>query len=115
MGDATLRVSLFGESEDFMPPGGWSFAAGQTVQIGRHSENDVVLKSDWVSRFHLTLFHDGERWHCASLGTNGTYCDGQPVTHVELESETVLELGRQGPKLRFETQAASHGDEFRGR
>ena len=114
MSEETLRVSLCGKSDDFNPAGGWSFAAGQTVQIGRHSENDVVLKSDWVSRFHLTLFHDGERWHCASFGANETYCGGQPVTHVELEHETFLELGRHGPKLRFETQAAPNTDEFRG-
>ncbi|MFM9959751.1 MAG: sigma-70 family RNA polymerase sigma factor [Planctomycetaceae bacterium] len=102
MSESTLHVRLCGEPPAGMPLGGWLFAAGQTVRIGRHAENDVVLKSSRVSRFHLTLFHDGQRWQCASVGANGTNCDGQPVSHVALPDSSVLELGPPGPKLQIE-------------
>lgn len=102
MSESTLRVSLCGEPKEQMPDGGWVFAAGQTVRIGRHNENDVVLKSSRVSRFHLTLFHDGQQWQCASVGSNGTNCDGQPVSNVALKDGAVLELGPPGPKLKIE-------------
>lgn len=110
MNDSTLRVSLCGAHHEAMPTGGWSFAPGQTIQIGRHEDNDVVLKSSRVSRFHLTVFDDGVRWQCASFGSNGTHRDGRPVSQLELESGTVLELGPPGPMLRFELLGETEQD-----
>jgi RNA polymerase sigma factor (sigma-70 family) len=99
MSESTLRVSVFGEPPAEMPVGGWLFTEGQTVRVGRSADNDVVLSSSRVSRFHLTLFHDGRQWQCTSEGSNGTHCDGQPMSHAVLYDSVVLELGPPGPKL----------------
>ncbi len=114
MNDTTLHVSLCGEHDEMMPAGGWCFEPGQTIQIGRHPDNDIVLKSIRVSRFHLTVFDDGNHWRCASFGSSGTNCDGRPVCHLELESGMVLELGLPGPRLRFELLGGADQDDQRG-
>ena len=114
MNDSTLHVSLYGESDEVMPAGGWCFAPGKTIQIGRHAEADVVLKSTRVSRHHLTVFDDGLHWQCASFGSGGTNCDGSPVSQLELESGTILELGPPGPMLRFDLIGETEPEDQRG-
>ena len=114
MNGSTLRVTLCGAHHEAMPAGGWSFVSGQTIQIGRHEDNDIVLKSSRVSRFHLTVFDDGVRWQCASFGSNGTHREGCPVSQLALESGTVLELGPPGPMLHFELLGGSNQDDDAG-
>lgn len=87
------------------------FSADQIVQVGRHPENDLVVPSTRVSRFHLTLFCDGRTWHCASFGTNGTQSDGRCISHCEIGTGTVLELGPPGPRLRMEVVGGSSPDD----
>lgn len=102
MSGSTLRVCVSGDQPGEMPMGAWLFEEGQTVRVGRSADNDVVLKSSRVSRFHLTLFYDGQQWQCSSVGANGTNCDGQPMSHAVLYDSVVLELGPPGPKLHCE-------------
>ncbi len=102
MAGPILRVTLCDDGLQTERIETWCFSAAQEVQVGRHDDNDVVLASARVSRFHLTLFCDGKSWHCASFGSNGTYCDGRLVSHVEFSDSLFLELGPPGPKLRFD-------------
>jgi class 3 adenylate cyclase len=44
-----------------------------TVRIGRHSENELVLKHNQVSRVHVTLTKDGERYFAEDTSRNGSF------------------------------------------
>lgn len=50
-----------------------------TVRIGRHSENELVLKHNQVSRTHLTLSKEGEQCFVEDSSRNGSFlkCDEQ--------------------------------------
>ncbi|MFW6065192.1 MAG: ATPase, T2SS/T4P/T4SS family [Planctomycetota bacterium] len=42
------------------------------ISIGREDSNDVVLRSQFVSRRHARIFRDGKSYFIESLGLNGT-------------------------------------------
>lgn len=43
-----------------------------TVRIGRHTDNELVLKHNQMSRLHLTLSKDGEHYFAEDSSRNGT-------------------------------------------
>lgn len=74
------------------------------VRLGRAPDNDVVLQSDHVSRYHTELRWQDGAWHVHDLGsTNGTFVDDRPV------EQTPLPLPR-GATLRIGDQQLRHGD-----
>ncbi len=60
---------------------GTSFAVEQpTIRIGKAPENDVVLDHPTVSRNHLVVKRQGDRFLVEDLGsTNGTFVDGAQI------------------------------------
>jgi len=66
------------------------------VQIGRDPNNDIVLPSPTVSRFHAIIERVGQRYRVRDLGSsNGTYVNDQRIT-----AETWVKAGdsiRAGP------------------
>ncbi len=85
----------FLSSDSPVPREHWHFAAGETVQIGRHADNDLVLTDRRVSRYHATLFHDGVRWHCACFGANRMKVNGTAQSHAIVESSLTVHLTRE--------------------
>jgi pSer/pThr/pTyr-binding forkhead associated (FHA) protein/ABC-type lipoprotein export system ATPase subunit len=84
--------------------------------VGRHPENDIVVDSPGISRFHLRLELrlDGG-YTVEDSSTNGTWINGQRITRAELSDLTELRLGGPGvhqtklvyhPVADFHTRAA---------
>jgi hypothetical protein len=49
--------------------------------IGRGADNDVIVASDHVSRYHARVSWDGRQYVVEDLGSkNGTFVAGEPVT-----------------------------------
>jgi RsiW-degrading membrane proteinase PrsW (M82 family) len=95
-----LRASLEGRDITVWP--------GQTVRIGRASENDLVTNAPTVSRQHAVL-----RWGSAGEGRDGwefenagsapTFLNGQQVTRVMVDRVLDLAIGSpEGPLLHVE-------------
>lgn len=71
---------------------------GETVRIGRHHENDLVLRDAVISRFHATIRWDkgAERPVLYDNGSqNGSVVDGREVHGgaVPLEARTRITIG----------------------
>ncbi|MEM8543829.1 MAG: FHA domain-containing protein [Cyanobacteria bacterium P01_H01_bin.119] len=79
----------------------WTFEAGDTIRIGRSTDNDVILYSAVVSRHHVELRHSQQGWEVVSIGTNGTYLDGKRITQVPAEDGIVIRLARSGPNIQI--------------
>jgi pSer/pThr/pTyr-binding forkhead associated (FHA) protein len=87
---------------------------GDTAQIGREMDNDVVLDSSHVSRRHAVIVWREGAFEIADLGsTNGTQVNGEPVTqsHILRDSDvirlydvelTFYESGKAAPDLEAE-------------
>jgi class 3 adenylate cyclase len=62
-----------------------------TVRIGRHSEAELVLKHNQVSRIHLTLTKEGEQYFAEDSSRNGSFLklDDQ---WQRIETKTELQL-----------------------
>lgn len=84
-----------------VPVQNWSFNPESTIRVGRSSDNDVVLYSAVVSRFHLEIRRKGSEWELVSSGTNGTYVDGKRVEKVAITNGMVIRLASSGPKIKI--------------
>jgi len=85
---------------------GTAFALNKsTVRIGKAPENDVVLEDPTVSRAHLLVQRQGDRFLVQDLGsTNGTFLDGAQVREAYLRPGAILEVG--DVRLRFQPEVA---------
>ena len=79
----------------------WTFEEQDVIRIGRSTDNDVVLYSAVVSRYHLEIRKGIVGWAIQSLGTNGTYLDGKRIKNVTAEDGLVVRLARSGPNLQI--------------
>lgn len=69
---------------------------GTAMNVGRGSENHLVLDSDSVSRRHARFERRGRHWYVTDLGsTNGTYIndDPEPVRERQLRRGDQVKIG----------------------
>ena len=92
-----------------MPIRSWTFDRQPVIKIGRCSDNDVVLYSSVVSRYHVELKSSHGNWEIINLGSNGTYIDGKPITKVKAVNGSIINLALSGPKIAIYFQDQSQG------
>ncbi|MFO0729125.1 MAG: sigma 54-interacting transcriptional regulator [Myxococcota bacterium] len=64
------------------------------IAIGTARDNDLVLRDETVSRYHLELTHTGTRIDVKDLGsTNGTIAGPVRIREATVEPRTTLQLG----------------------
>ena len=80
-----------------------TFEQGQTVRIGRSTDNDVVVSDPTVSRQHARLAWGPDGWVFEGLGRAGTFLRGGAVTRLLVAESVELTLASpHGPKVRLE-------------
>jgi RsiW-degrading membrane proteinase PrsW (M82 family) len=90
-----LQVTFGGQSHTFEP--------GQTVRIGRSTDNDIVVTDPTVSRQHAQLTWGPSGWLFENLGLARTFRYGQNVTQVLLSQPTELSLASpHGPVVQIQ-------------
>ncbi len=63
------------------------------LAIGRGEDNDLVLKSKNVSKFHCKIIGDGQSWVLQDLdSTNGVKINGRIIQEEKLDSGDIIEL-----------------------
>lgn len=82
--------------------------ADSTV-IGRSTSADITIPDTGVSRRHLEVYRDGQRWIARDLGsTNGSYVDGEQLSgshdQVELFDGALISLGNARLRFRLMTR-----------
>lgn len=92
------------------PVQSWSFEHNPVVRIGRAVDNEVVLYSAVVSRYHVEIRFNGSFWEVVNLGTNGTYLDGKKVHQAKLTSGSIMRLARSGPNIQIDVQSNGSAD-----
>jgi RsiW-degrading membrane proteinase PrsW (M82 family) len=81
----------------------YQFDRGQTVRIGRSTDNDVVVTDPTVSRQHAQLAWQAGQWVFEGLGRAGTYLRGSVITRLPLAGPVELALASpHGPVVRLE-------------
>ena len=94
-----LQVLFDGRSYVFQP--------GQTVMIGRLSDNSIIVDDPTVSRRHAQLAWGPVGWVYENLGQARSFQQGQPVNQVIVRQPTELSLASpQGPVMRLQPLAA---------
>jgi FHA domain/Transglycosylase SLT domain len=75
-----------------------------TTRIGRAPDNELVLQgpnASTVSLHHVVIDRNGG-FHIRDLdSTNGTFINGERITDAELQPNSSIRLGSQGPELLF--------------
>jgi|GEM_PF-1975859 len=86
----------------------WEFEQETLVRIGRANDNNAVISSDLISRYHLEIHQiQPQQWQLISKGTNGTFCQGKLIDKLIISSGLEVQLSRGGPCLKFEILPAS--------
>jgi len=97
-------------SEGTNEPQTFTFSSG--FRIGRDPECQVRLNDAAVSKVHLDVYLEKDKWWARDLNsTNGTFRGGKKVTKLQLGGKTKLILGRTGPVLTLEVEGAGGQDD----
>jgi eukaryotic-like serine/threonine-protein kinase len=83
------------------PVQSWSFEQDPAIRIGRAVDNQVVLYSAVVSRYHVEVRLTENQWEVVNLGTNGTYLDGKRIHQAPLINGSIMRLARSGPNIQI--------------
>lgn len=91
----TLTVAFDGDERKFAP--------GHDIHVGRDIHADVRITHPLVSRIHLVIRYDGQRWIAEDQRSlNGIFVNGRQVGWTEVRDDTVINLGDPGgPRLTF--------------
>ena len=78
----------------------WIFEEEETIAIGRSPDNEVVLYSSVVSRYHVQLkYLNNGKWEIINLGKNGTYLNGKAISRATVADGMKIELAGSGLKI----------------
>jgi pSer/pThr/pTyr-binding forkhead associated (FHA) protein len=68
---------------------------GSTFTVGSDPGNDLVLKEQFISKFHCRFYQKNGQWSVEDLdSTNGTKVNGASVSTTKIEPGMVVELGK---------------------
>ncbi len=82
------------------PLAGNRYLIDQTVMIGRHDSNDIVLPDPSISLVHCRIHFDNRRAYVQDQGsTNGIFRNGERVLHTEVRDGDELILGQIGARI----------------
>jgi len=74
----------------------------KSFTVGRSDECSIKIDEGVVSRVHIEVIFDGEKWWISDKhSSNGTFLNGRRIDNLELKTTTTLELGNNGPILFF--------------
>lgn len=72
-----------------------SYSLGESLSIGRSSDNDLILRDPFVSKKHLIITKDEDQYFIEDTGSsNGTYVNKQRlVDAVKLNNGDIIGIG----------------------
>ncbi|PZO43728.1 MAG: hypothetical protein DCF19_03605 [Pseudanabaena frigida] len=79
----------------------WKFESEPVIRIGRSGDNDVILYSSVVSRYHVELHRHSLYWEVVNIGANGTYIDERQIDQERVVNGVTIRLAATGPKLQI--------------
>jgi len=79
----------------------WKFESESLIRIGRSGDNNVILYSSVVSRYHVELHRQPLYWEVMNIGANGTFVEEQQIDKVRIHNGMVIRLAGTGPKLQI--------------
>jgi len=79
----------------------WKFESEPVIRIGRAGDNDVILYSSVVSRYHVEIHRHPLHWEIVNIGANGTYINDQPIEKERVQDGITIRLAATGPKLQI--------------
>ncbi len=79
----------------------WKFESEPVIRIGRSGDNDVILYSSVVSRYHVEIHRHSLHWEIVNIGANGTYINDQPIEKERVQDGITIRLAATGPKLQI--------------
>ncbi|HYS33509.1 MAG TPA: FHA domain-containing protein, partial [Streptosporangiaceae bacterium] len=90
-----LKITFAGQTFTFEP--------GQTIRIGRSTDNAVVISDPIVSREHARISWRPDGWVLDDLGKGRTFVGGLSVASVAVQQPLDVHLANPlGPQLRIE-------------
>lgn len=72
------------------------YSIDDAISLGRHGDNDIVIKDPYVSKEHFQIVEDERRYYLEDLNSaNGTYLNGDKVLDVvKLDNGDIIRIGQ---------------------
>ena len=66
------------------------------ISLGRHGDNDIVVKDPFISKKHFQIIEDEKRYYLEDLNSaNGTYLNGEKILDaVRLKNGDIIRVGQ---------------------
>ncbi len=91
-----------------VPVQNWTFTSQDAIQIGRATDNHVILFSAVVSRHHAEIrWSESDGWQLSNISPNGTYVDGESVKTLAVTDGMIIRLATSGPKIQIKLDVES--------
>lgn len=85
-----------------IPVQSWKFTSQDLIRIGRATDNNAVLFSAVVSRYHAELrWSESNGWEIVNISSNGTYLDSEPIKTLAVIDGMIIRLATSGPKIQI--------------
>lgn len=110
------RVQEFLHSDEpSLPSGALSLPRNQPlVTFGRGADNDIVLDTPQISRYHARLLFTADAVFLEDLGSaNGTFVEGNRITRTQVKTDQTISLGTFALRLdleKYTVQKSYRGD-----
>ena len=69
----------------------------RSFRIGRHSDCEVCIPDEYVSRIHAEVILDQGQWRVQDKSTGGTFVNGERIQTAPVSGTLVMRLGEDGP------------------
>ena len=90
------------------------FYFDKSFTIGRSEECSIQIDEGVVSRVHIEVIFDGDKWWISDKhSSNGTFLNGKKIETIELKTTTTVELGTNGPILLFTFEEKPEASEIK--
>lgn len=72
------------------------YTIDEGIRLGRHRDNDIVVKDPFVSKKHFQIVKDENEYFLEDLGSaNGTYLNKEKILDiVKLENGDIVRVGQ---------------------
>jgi len=98
-------IPQFSLSLENGPSGKMSFVFKDRFKIGRHSDCEVQLEDNVVSRRHAEIYWENSQWWIVDLqSANGVIIGGSKVEKAPLSGTGHFQLGSAGPVFHFSVE-----------
>ncbi len=94
--DDTIYLKLINRKDSLPFKLKESYSIDNAISLGRHGDNDIVIKDQFISKKHFNIIQDEGKFYLEDLNSaNGTYLNSDKIYDImELKNGDIIRVGQ---------------------